>query len=76
MNMNDSFFDNIEIINQNVITYNKPQTICKSLERTFAVCSNPPKYVCIWHYIISENRYLIKHFIKKIKIYKDILHIN
>ncbi|CAK73406.1 unnamed protein product (macronuclear) [Paramecium tetraurelia] len=42
MNMNDSFFDNIEVLNQNVTTYSKPQTICKSLERSFAICSNPP----------------------------------
>ncbi|CAD8063774.1 unnamed protein product [Paramecium sonneborni] len=41
MNMNDSFFDNIEVVNQNVNTYSKPQTICKSLERSFAICSNP-----------------------------------
>ncbi|CAD8067701.1 unnamed protein product [Paramecium sonneborni] len=45
MNMNDSFFDNIEVVNQNVSTYSKPQTICKSLERSFAICSNPPNKI-------------------------------
>ncbi|CAD8050657.1 unnamed protein product [Paramecium primaurelia] len=45
MNMNDSFFDKIEVVNQKLITYSKPQTICKSLERSFAMCSNPPNKI-------------------------------
>ncbi|CAK65914.1 unnamed protein product (macronuclear) [Paramecium tetraurelia] len=45
MNMNDSFFDNIEVVYEKLTTYNKPQTICKSLERSFAMCSNPPNKI-------------------------------
>ncbi|CAK75552.1 unnamed protein product (macronuclear) [Paramecium tetraurelia] len=55
MNMNDSFFDNILVGTQNVNTSNKPQTICKSLERTFAVCSQPIKKTTQHHHTQQQE---------------------
>ncbi|CAD8066954.1 unnamed protein product [Paramecium sonneborni] len=62
MSLNDSFFDNILVVNQNVNTSNKPQTVCKSLERTFAVCSNPTKRTTQHHHTqYQEDNKFQKH---------------
>ncbi|CAD8063058.1 unnamed protein product [Paramecium sonneborni] len=71
MSINDSFFDNILVVmNQNVNTYNKPQTICKSLERTFAVCNNPTKRTTQYnHTLYQDDNKFQKHQTNQLDYY-------